>query len=199
MYALLMSVALLGEINPLVRDLLNEDTSRSVIQKREEAAQRQIAAENQEEERKNTYIIAGAIVAGLALLGLLVRRQPRLGGLPRTANRKTDPNFVPLWIGPPEWMDAAGRCAILVALIAFIGWAASSYDYDAALRANALALLAASSGLLGVYWLNRTTLGNRRRCRCPGCGSYQQMSKKSQAGEIVSCGVCKAGFRVPRL
>lgn len=76
MYALLMSAALLGELNPLVRDMLLESDRRRTeqkIQEREAAVQQSIAVSNRDEERKNTYIIAGAVVAGLVLLGLLSR------------------------------------------------------------------------------------------------------------------------------
>lgn len=75
MKALCLSLALLGKwenLPPLPEPDLWE-TSRSAIQRREAAVQQQIAESNRDEERQNTYIIAGAVVAGLVLLGLISR------------------------------------------------------------------------------------------------------------------------------
>lgn len=76
MNAFLLSVALLGELNPLVKNMFDETnrehTERAVQTQRDTAA-RSIAYDNRESDTKNTYIIAGAIVGGLFLFGLLAR------------------------------------------------------------------------------------------------------------------------------
>lgn len=78
MKALCLSLALLGQtgLNPLVEDMLRESDRKRTdqhIQEREAAVQQQIAQSNRDEERQNTYIIAGAVVVGLVLLGLIAR------------------------------------------------------------------------------------------------------------------------------
>ncbi len=76
MQTLILSLALLGDLSPMVRDLweesLREDTD-SAVQTQRDITQRSIAYDNREAERENTYITAGAIVGGLILMGLLAR------------------------------------------------------------------------------------------------------------------------------
>jgi hypothetical protein len=91
MYAFLLSVSLLGQYDdgseyrrqgndsthsPLVQDLLREQMRSNTEyekQRREAASQTYIATSNQDEDMKQTYIIAGSIVGGLILLGLISR------------------------------------------------------------------------------------------------------------------------------
>lgn len=72
MFSLLVSAVMLGEMPPIQEPNLWE-TSRGTIQRREAAVQQQIATDNREQERENTYVIGAAIVAGLVLLGLISR------------------------------------------------------------------------------------------------------------------------------
>lgn len=63
-------------LHPLIQDMLRESDRRDTgitVQRREAEVQQQIATDNREQERENTYVIGGAIVAGLVLLGLISR------------------------------------------------------------------------------------------------------------------------------
>jgi len=75
MYALILSVALLGQSSPYLRRYLDEDSpARSYPQ--EQLVQKHLDQRHQEQlaaDEKMYWIIGGAIVAGLALMGLLAR------------------------------------------------------------------------------------------------------------------------------
>lgn len=75
MKAILLSVALLGQTNPYVRRLLDEPSpNRSYPQEQlvqEHLDQRQ-QYQNASDE-KQAWIIGGAVIAGLVLLGLIAR------------------------------------------------------------------------------------------------------------------------------
>lgn len=76
MNAFLLSVVLLGDVSPFVRDRMNElDRQRTeqAIERQRAANQQQIAYTDNKEDRTNTYIIGGAIVVGLFLFGLMAR------------------------------------------------------------------------------------------------------------------------------
>ena len=76
MNAFLLSVTLLGDVSPFVRDRMNElDRQRTeqAIERQRAANQQQIAYTDQKEDRTNAYIIGGAIVVGLFLFGLMAR------------------------------------------------------------------------------------------------------------------------------
>lgn len=63
-------------LHPLIQDMLRESDRRDTgitVQRREAEVQQQIATDNREQERENTYVIGAAIVAGLVLLGLISR------------------------------------------------------------------------------------------------------------------------------
>lgn len=75
MYALILTVTLLGQSNPYLRRYLDEEPyKRSYPQ--EQLVQQHLDQRQQEQlasDEKMYWIIGGAIVAGLALCGLLAR------------------------------------------------------------------------------------------------------------------------------
>lgn len=77
MKTLCLSLALLGQrLNPLVEDMLRESDRKhteEAVQTQRDMTARSIAYDDREAERENVWIIAGAIVGGLMLMGLLAR------------------------------------------------------------------------------------------------------------------------------
>lgn len=203
MYALILTAALLGQENPHVKRLLDESSRASTerdIQRREAAAQQQLAEQRQDKDRTNTYIIGGAIVAGLVLLGLLLRPRPQGGRRPYGPPREIGVN-PPLWIAPPRWMSSAGFLALLAGVLAIgpwvAGWESSGY---AEWSTKLWAAFSVAGSILGIYWLNRTTFDNRRVCRCPACGTHQRFRRGSvKTGDLAECMTCKTSARVPPL
>jgi hypothetical protein len=210
MLAMLLIVSLSAWIDTdnTIRDMMREsDRARTEreIQEKQGTVSREIAAENRASDEKRTYIIAGAIVAGFILFGLLIRAQPRgqlhelasqpqEKGEPATEKRQALP-IVPWGVKEPRWKKPGAIFALACAVGAF-SWPQfiESEAFNTPLYACGAVLV-----IFALIWLHQLELDSRWTCKCPTCGRRSDSLQNATLGSNVNCKHCGNLFRRPRM